>query len=310
MSKYSQTLVGNWEDDPYNGLRTTLENSYQTNWEQLENDFKNLKDKIARNDELARIDYNKDLVNTTKNSYNRASNYYENLANRGLSSSGMITKLIKANTEARGAEVGDALGDLLATSEQNVEGLGEGGKKLLSNQRNLNTQIASDLGNITSQEFADRERYASTMAQINESRAARKHQQDIDRVYQVMAINDIMFNNDTTDKQKYEELVLDAGVTGDQAYDILSAYNYNKVSDKITEQTNSLNKQKSKLYEYYNMDNPITNSFRRNNLLNAIMDISKFGVQQSINKKNNKIDLLRNDLSKYSYKDLKDILGY
>ena len=296
MSKYSQTLVGNWEDDPYNGLRTTLENSYQTNWEQLENDFRNLKDKIARNDELARIDYNRDLVNTTKNSYNRASNYYENLANRGLSSSGMITKLIKANTEARGAEVGDALSDLLATSEQNVEGLGEGGKKLLSNQRNLNTQIASDLGNITSQEFADRERYASTMAEINESRAARKHQQDIDRVYQVMAINDIMFNSDTTDTQKYEELVLDAGVTGDQAYDIISAYNYNKTKAKIDKQDAKVKKSADRFV-------------KDTRAMNFIENISKEVNKQIYMNRLRDLGNLKSELSNYTYQDLKDILN-
>lgn len=307
MSKYSQTLIGNWEDDPYNGLRTTLENSYQTNWEQLENDFRNLKDKIARNDELARIDYNRDLVNTTKNSYNRASNYYENLANRGLSSSGMITKLIKADTEAKGAEVGDALGDLLTTSEQNVEGLGEGGKKLLSNQRNLNTQLAGDLGNITSQEFADRERYASTMAQINESRAARKHQQDIDRVYQIMAINDIMFNSDTTDTQKYEELVLDAGVTGDQAYDILSAYNYKKIYEDIGKQDRELTALKNKLFMNYGMSNRYSPlGFVNKNILKF-----KEGIQKNqVSNKSDKLGKSIAELSKYSYKDLKDILGY
>ncbi len=310
MSKYSQTLIGNWEDDPYNGLRTTLENSYQTNWAQLENDFKNLKDKIARNDELARIDYNRDLVNTTKNSYNRASNYYENLANRGLSSSGMITKLIKANTEARGAEVGDALGDLLATSEQNVEGLGEGGKKLLSNQRNLNTQIASDLGNITSQEFADRERYASAMSEINESRAARKHQQDMDKAYQVMTINDILFNSDTTDDEKVKELILDAGVTGDQAYDILSAYNYKKTNDKIDKQKTKVQKSEDNFNKYNDKDLYINKLVEDTKVMNFIRNIGREVNKQSYINSLNDLEKLKTELNNYTYQDLKDILGY
>ena len=310
MRKYSQTLVGNWEDDPYNGLRTTLENSYQTNWEQLENDFKNLKDKIARNDELARIDYNRDLVNTTKNSYNRASNYYENLANRGLSSSGMITKLIKADTEAKGSEVGDALGDLLATSGQNVEGLGEGGKKLLSNQRNLNTQIASDLGNITSQEFADKERYASAMSQINESRAAREHLQNMDRMYQIRTINDILFNSDTTDDEKVRDLILDAGVTGDQAYAILSAYNFNKTNDKIDKQKIKVQKSEDNYNKYNDKDLYINKIVGDAKVMNFIRNIGREVNKQSYINSLNDLEKLKSELSKYSYQDLKDILGY
>lgn len=299
--KYAKNLIGDWEKDQFEPQRVVLQNIYETNWNKLTNDFNNLKDTLERNQKLAQLKYGGDISNIQEGAYDRVKNYYQDLANRGLSSSGMVSQLERANTEATGQEVDKALSSLLKQSSEGVSALSEATGKLADSQSELNRDLANDLGSIGEAEAANLRAYADLVSSISESdeqrkvTAASRRGSDIEEedyeFYRRLGIMDTLNSEDYTDDEKRYILASEYDVPIKQVNSLLSGINYSKTNTKLNQAIGNYNK-----YSKYNKIG-----------FKTIPDIILNSALDKIYE--NRINKLETDLSKYTYADIMDILN-
>ena len=170
---YAENLIGNWERDIYAPQAQVTKDVYQTNWNALTNNYNTLKDKLARNFDLAQKEYANTLNNVQNTSFNRMNSANIDLANRGLSGSGVLNRIEQADTQIKGQDVDKALADLLATNNASIEGSYQGLNALGQGQSNLAADLAGDLGKLTDAEAANAQQYAGLLAGIGENAAQR-----------------------------------------------------------------------------------------------------------------------------------------
>lgn len=303
MARYAQNLIGDWETEQFEPLRQVAQAQYQTNWNKITNDFNNLNEQLAQNFKNARIQHNNAILNSSRDAYSRMYNAEQNLANRGLTGSGLLNTYNAINTEQTGQTNNALMEDLMNANKANMEGRIAGLDTYANNVAKLSGNLADELAGITGAEGDNIRQYKNLVSDLNESYASRSakygsgsdEDKELDDIYQLITINDIMNDDETDDTTKYHELVGDAAVTPEQAERILSSYNYNKTSKNIQNRQNRLNEIK-----YY-----VDKNYRRiNNPMAWWVD------QLSIKPKQNKINELNKELSNYTYEDLKDIMGY
>lgn len=238
MARYAENLIGKWEDNQFEPQRLAVQNTYNTNWEALTNDFNNLKDQLERNQKLAQLEYGGQIGNIQNNAYDRTSQYYQNLANRGLSSSGMVDQLSRANTEATGQEVDKALEGLLSVTSEGVKALSDAGHNLALKQQDLNRGLADDLGAISDAEAANAQAYANLVANITQSanqRAASyggsrsKDEEETEELQRRMLIADTLMSDKLTDVEKARNLIIELDVPVDIANEAVFAHNTNNL---------------------------------------------------------------------------------
>lgn len=316
MTRYAKNLIGDWETDQFEPLRQVTQSQYQTNWNKLTNDLNNLNEQLDQNFKNARIQYNNALSDTAKNSYLRLYNAEQDLASRGLTGSGLLNVYNTRNTEQLGEENNALLQNLMSANKANVEGGLSGLDTYARNATGLAENLANDLAGITDAEGDNLRAYSDLVSSISESAANRSLQyntgendEETDRLYQLITINDIMNSKDTDDSTKFTELVTDADVSPEQAERILSSYNYNKTSDKLQEKKRLLQKSKSNLVDYANAKF-INNLASSNPITKSVRNIGYGITRLNENNRNKKVNELKQELSKYTYEDLKDILGY
>ena len=313
MTKYAQNLIGDWETEQFEPLRQVAQKTYQTNWDKLTNDFNSLNEQLAQNFKNARIQHNNALLENARNSYMRMVNAEQNLANRGLTGSGLLNTYDAMNTQQTGQENNAALQALMNTNKANIEGRLSGLDVYNKNLNDLSGDLLDNLSGITDAEGDNLRNYVNLVADLNESQASRaakyaiengkeKLEEDVDRIYQFLAIKDVLADADTTSDEKYFDLIKDAGVTPEQAEKIISSYDYTQTSDKLKSQQQKLDK----LNSYTDKIN--TNS----RYVNTLTDIFLKTPLDfwSINPTNKRISKLSDELKNYTYEDLKDIMGY
>lgn len=296
MANYAKNLIGNWEDEQYEPLRDVALSQYQTNWNKLTNDFNNLKDKLERNKQLAQIEYNTNLNNAQNNSYDRMRYAYEDLANRGLSSSGLVDQTARANTTATGQEVDKALTDLLSVSSEGVGDLAKANTSLAEAQTNLNADLADTLAGIGDAEAQNAQNYAGLVADIDESAAARaanaslrakeKELEDEEQeYYRRLGIYETIEDPELSDEEKLKTLVLDYDMTKDDANSAISSKHYDNILSKMQ-----------------NIKGNFNTNYGPHGSINTIKTL--------INMVNTKrYNNLKDDLSKYTYTDLWDLIN-
>lgn len=322
MTSYAKNLIGDWETEQFEPLRQVAKAQYQTNWNKLTNDLNNLNEQLDQNFKNARIQYNNALSDTAKNSYLRLYNAEQDLANRGLTGSGLLNVYNTENTEQLGEENNALLQNLMSANKANVEGGLSGLDTYARNATDLAGNLANDLAGITDAEGDNLRAYNDLVSSISESAANRslkystdKDDEETDRLYQLITINDIMNSEDTDDSAKFSELVTDAAVSPEQAERILSSYNYNKVNAKIEDNQRLLKKSKDNLEKYKNAKfinglTGFTTLQSPNNPLAAIRGLGYGITKLNENNRTKKLNELNKELSQYTYEDLKNILGY
>lgn len=313
MTKYAQNLIGDWETEQFEPLRQVAQNRYQTDWDKLSTDFANLNEQLAQNFKNARIKHNTEILDNYRNSYNRMYNVEQDLATRGLTGSGLLNVYDAMNTQQLGQENNTALQELMDANKANVEGRFSGLDTYAKNLSKLSGDLGDTLAGLTDAEGENLRQYNNLVSSINESYTNRNNEyalkqaeEDLedeqDKLYQFLAIKDILADEETTGEEKYYDLVRDAGVTPEQAKRIVSSYNYNVTSEKLKSQQQKLDK----LNSYTDKIN--TNS----RYVNTLTDIFLKTPLDfwSINPTNKRISKLSDELKNYTYEDLKDIMGY
>jgi hypothetical protein len=342
--KYAENLVGNWEKDIYAPQSKVTQDIYQTNWNKLANDYNDLKDKLAKNFENARLGYSNALNAIQDNSFNRMNTANIDLANRGLSSSGMLDRITQADTQAKGQAVDKALGDLLGTNEAAIEGLSQGVSKYAQKQTGLAGDLAQDLGKLTAADAGNNQAYGNLLAGIGESAAKRaanraasggsmslaryqkKAQDDLDYYYRKMAIYETLNDANLSDDDKLKTLVNELQVPAGDAKSAISSTNYTNTMKKIQERQSELddiNTYANKVNNFLGIDtNNKTNKLIADNILMNLPLLSPdpytraiasiFGSTRPSNilnfTKQKQIDTLNKKLNDYTYTDLYDLI--
>lgn len=320
--KYAEDLIGNWETGQYEPVRKVTQNIYQTNIDKLANDFGALKDKLARNFENAQMEYANTMNAVQNQSFNRMRNANIDLANRGLSTSGIGDLITQADVQQKGENVDQALADLLAVNNASAEGLTSGVMNLGEKQTSLAGNLSGDLSGITDQEAANAQQYANLIAGIGESAAQRaasrarsgggrrsgksKAESEEDEIKRRILIADTLASQDLTDDQKKEYLNTYLGVSPDTAIAAVDGYNAN---NKIQANRTQIN----------NLQNTINNIRTKRETQRASSDslINKFitspynilSYQRAReNKAQENLNKLQNEMSGLTYTDLSELL--
>ena len=265
--KYAENLIGNWERDIYEPQKDVTRAIYNTNWDRLTNDFNAVKEKLARNFELARNEYNNVLSNVQDTSFDRMQNAYTDLANRGLSSSGMQDLTVQADTQAKGQQVDEALASLLAQNNATANSLAEGVMNLGEEQTKLAGNLAQDIGKLTDADAANAQQYANLLGGIGESAAQRaaaraaarassgaskkddERKKKADEMERKRLIANALMSNELTDDEKAAYLNIELNVPSQAALDAVKVYNNNKLLDETLPKIENL---ENKLNSYNN----------------------------------------------------------
>lgn len=325
--KYAEDLIGNWETSQYEPQRTVTQNIYQTNIDKLTNDFNALKDKLARNFQNAQTEYANTMNAVQNESFNRMRNANIDLANRGLSASGVGNLVEQADTQRKGEDVDKALADLLAVNNASIEGLTEGTMKLGQKQTDLASGLAGDLGGITDQEAANAQEYANLIAGIGNSaanraasrarsggggssrasRKAKEAQAATDEIKRRILIADTLSSPELTNDQKKEYLVTYLDVPGDTAIAAVDGYNMN---NQLRTNRANISKLQSQI-DNYNANNARWTAFANNpstpSIVRSAMNV--FNVPNALSYyTTNSLNDLQNQTRGMTYTDLAELL--
>lgn len=319
--KYAEELIGNWETGQYEPQRTVTQNIYQTNLNKLTNDFNTLKDKLARNFENAQLEYTNALNDVQNQSFNRVRNANIDLANRGLSGSGVGNLVTQADVQEKGQDIDRALADLLAVNNASIEGLTEGTMKLGENQTSLAGDLAADMGGITDQEAANAQQYANLIAGIGNSAAnraasrrrsgggsskqAKKDQEEADELKRRRLIADTLSSTELSDTDKVAYLYQYLDVPINTAKEAVTGYNNNIILETTQPRIANLENRLTNIQDYRqarrdSSDSLLNKIITDYNIL-SIPGAMEYNTQQRLNK-------ARSDISGLTYTDIYDLL--
>lgn len=172
--KYAEDLVGQLERNHYNTQRDVANQAYQTNWQSLQNQYQNLQEKLKRQQEQSNRDFANGLVNVSEGSFNRMQNVNEDLANRGMTTSGTRNLYTQADTAQKGEDIRNLLGTSNNIAVNIANQLKSGGEALAKEQAELNQGLGEALGEIGAAETAAQMEYNKGLAGIVEAAAQRK----------------------------------------------------------------------------------------------------------------------------------------
>ena len=268
--EYAENLVGALDRSAYGQLRDSAQNAYNTNWQNVQNQYKNLQDRLKLQQERANTAYAEGLVDAAENSFDRQRLGSANLANRGLAASGINSLLNQADTAQKGQDISNLLKNAGAVSSDTADRLSQATSKAAQEGTDLMGKLADTLGDIGDSETAAQNRYNSVLASIagsmdqreannaiqaaqraasrassGASRAQKQAQDDLEEFYKRATINEVLSSPDMTDKQKENYLGIIFGM--DNANDAVLAYannlnateNYNKELAKLQREANA-----------------------------------------------------------------------
>lgn len=284
---YAEQLVGNLDNSFYNKQRDVAQQTYKTNWENLQNQYKNLQEKLKKQQEEANIAFNEGLSSVAENSYDRMSSANQNLANRGLTSSGLGNLAKQQDITAKGQDVLDLLGSSGDISINTANQLASGNTSLANKVNSLGKDLSDLLGDIGDAETEAQMEQNAILADISEGKVARdeanelaakqralsrsssgsnNYNDEIEEFYKRQALSEILVSPTLSDAQKSQLLQINYGYNNPQ--EIVKAYN-----DNVNAQTNYDN-QIADLEERIRKENKVSKAYNREaeNLIKEIND--------------------------------------
>lgn len=240
--EYAENLVGALDRSAYGQQRDVAQNTYNTNWENVQNQYRNLQDKLKLQQQKANRDFAEGLVDVAENSFNRQRTGSGNLANRGLSASGLTNILSQADTAQKGEDISRLLKTAGDISAGTADKLSQANTRYTQESTNLMGKLANTLADIGDAETAAQNRYNQTLAGIAESKDKRdaaaalqaaqraasgsgSAENELEEFYKRATINEILASPDMSDDQKANYLKIIFGM--DNANQAVMAYNNN-----------------------------------------------------------------------------------
>ena len=99
---YAKGLVGELDRTIYNTQRDVAQRTHQTNWQNLQNQYKNLTEELKTTQEEANRNYANTMANIAGEGFDRMRGYNADLVNRGVAQSGTRDLAQQANIEKKG----------------------------------------------------------------------------------------------------------------------------------------------------------------------------------------------------------------
>lgn len=277
--QYAEGLVGPLDRRHYETQRNVAKQTSQTNWEDLQNQYKNLQAKLKKEQEQANRDFANGLVQVAEGSLDRMNTAQDAMATSGLSFSGLNNVMQQADTTRKGQEVLDLMGRAGDVSVNVANQLASANTNSARKQAQLADEIADTLGQIGAGETSAQMAYNQGLAGIGEAMEAREAENDLaakqraanaaasarggeldewnkklDEAYRRQAILDVLQSKDLDDTQKGRVLQTLYGI--DNASDAVESFKAH--SGKSTKKT-----------EYDAISNKV-NSLRKNSTFNDV----------------------------------------
>lgn len=278
--QYAEGLVGPLDRSYYETQRDVAKQTSQTNWEDLQNQYKNLQAKLKKEQEQANRDFANGLVQVAEGSLDRMNTAQDAMATSGLSYSGLSDVMQQADTTRKGKEVLDLMGRAGDVSVNVANQLASANTSSARKQAQLADEIADTLGQIGAGETSAQMAYNQGLAGIGEAMEAREAENDlaakqraadaaasgrskelaeiqseIDAAYERQAILDLLQTSEIDDTTKTRILQTRFGIDADKnIVDTFKAY-----SGKSTKVADYNNSGKS-VVEDYNKQNGFANN--------------------------------------------------
>ena len=297
--EYAEGLVGALDRSSYNQQRDVAQNTYNTNWQNVQNQYRNLQDRLKLQQQRANRDFAEGLVDVAESSLSRQRSGSGNLANRGLLVSGLTNMLNQSDTIQKGEEIEKLLKDAGDVSLSTADKLSQATSKAAQEGTGLMGKLANTLADVGDAETAAQNQYNQTLASIagamdereannalaaaqraasrgsgGRSREQADAENELEEFYKRAAISEVLSSPDMTDNQKSNYLGIMFGIDGaDKAVD---AYNrnvnatsdYNKKYKQLKKAADTearTNKQNYQKYITNQRNKKIDEMFSRNN---------------------------------------------
>lgn len=297
--EYAENLVGVLDRSAYGKQREVAQNTYNTNWENVQNQYRNLQDKLKLQQQRANRDFAEGLVDVAESSLSRQRSGSGNLANRGLLASGLTNMLNQSDTIQKGEEIEKLLKGAGDVSLSTADKLSQATSKAAQEGTGLMGKLANTLADVGDAETAAQNQYNQTLAGIagamdereannalaaaqraasrgsgGRSQAQADAENELEEFYRKATINEVLSSPDMTDNQKSNYLGIMFGIDGaDKAVD---AYNrnvnatsdYNKKYKQLKKAADTearTNKQNYQNYITNQRNKKIDEMFSRNN---------------------------------------------
>lgn len=335
---YAENLVGTLDRSGYQKQRDAITQAYNTNWQNIQNQYKNLTDKIKRQQEQANEDFANGLVQVASDSFDRMSQSNQDMANKGLTLSGIGNLMVQSDTQMKGDEIGKLLKSVGATMSEGAEKLKDANQKIASQENELNKGYGSSLGDVGDSETAAQNAFNNALADIAEAMEARqdnndlaakqraasrsgsrsgtsKEEKELNEFYKKMAITEILSSEDMTDRQKSNSLAILFGTKNSDR--VVDAFNKNSTAtDTRNAKIKELRNQANKIQRDYILNNRDVNPYMNSTLSygnkingNNISNNLSYAPRQVVDYPNPAQDELNNLLNTgLTYEDLAKML--
>lgn len=177
---YAENLVGPLDRSFYETQRKVTQQTNQTNWEDLQNQYKNLTDQLKRKQEQANIDFANGLVGVAEGSLGRMAGANQDMANRGLTSSGLNNLIEQSDTAVKGEQILNLLGAAGDIATATAGQLADSNTTYANKAADLNAGLADTLGDINAGDVAAQMSYNKGLADIGEAMEAREAQNELE----------------------------------------------------------------------------------------------------------------------------------
>lgn len=271
--QYAEGLVGPLDRSYYETQRNVAKQTSQTNWEDLQNQYKNLQAKLKKEQEQANRDFANGLVQVAEGSLDRMNTAQDAMATSGLSYSGLSDVMQQADTTRKGKEVLDLMGRTGDVSVNVANQLASANTSSARKQAQLADEIADTLGQIGAGETSAQMAYNQGLAGIGEAMEAREAENDLaakqraanaaasarskelkdiaakeDDFYRRLAITELLNNDELDDDEKLNSLKILYDINNNQ--EVLKAFQDNMgITKKRTEDNMAKTKEKLKNFE-------------------------------------------------------------
>lgn len=215
MRNYAESLAGKLDRSYYNTQRDVANQTYKTNWENLQNQYKNLTERLRIQQEQANTDFANGLGDISESSFSRMANVNKDLVSRGLDTSGVRNMYEQADTIQKGKDVKELLGKSNDIAVDIANQLSVANQNYASNQAELNKNLGDALGEIGAAETAAQMSYNKGLADIigaaeereaanaAAKRAASYDENDeVEEAYRRQAILETLMDDTLTEEEK------------------------------------------------------------------------------------------------------------
>ena len=272
---YAEGLVGPLDRSSYQTQRDVSQNTYNTNWQAIQNQYKILQEKLKSQQDTANKDYANNIANVVDNSFSRTRDTNNNLVNKGLTVSGLNDIKQQAETAQKGTDVLKLLDKVGNSATDVVNQLGSANSSLASKEANLNNSLGNTLGTIGAKDVSTQMNYNKILANLAgakdtrdmnnklaaEQRAANaasmsansstnKAKEALNDFYKKASINEILSSGSTSDADKKSMLATLFGIKN--SGDVVDNFNTNAhASENYNNQLDALNKELNNLNSTY-----------------------------------------------------------